>query len=84
MEVVRNSEAEFCLIKQTESQRRFGQVKNVLALRVGYEQTVFYLEVARGDDDAGVGDGGAVGRNRGFRITGCLPPKTNGSQHDKH
>jgi len=84
MEIVWGGEAKFCLIKQTESQVRLGEVENVLALRVAGEQTILCLEVTLRNNDAGVCDGRAVGSNGWFRVSDRLPAKTNGSPQGEH
>jgi hypothetical protein len=81
VKVVRNGEAQLASIEKTESQRRFRKIKSVLALP-GYEQAVFYLEVTPGNDDAGIGNGRAVGGNYGFRVGYCLSTKGDGSEQE--
>ena len=72
VEVIGKGEAKLGSLQETVTESRFRKIRRMLTLRVAEEKAVFDLEAAQGDDDAGIGHGGAVGGDGHFAWRGCL------------
>jgi len=68
LEVVWHTEAELCFGGYSEPDRGFGKIETALSCVACLRKSVFKLQAAAGDDNAGTGDLRAIGRDGVLRV----------------